>query len=77
MARNLYILTKTIYSNWLTVTIATNLCLLGGTNGTIFADCHHCHHSVKIGKDNRAADVSHIENYKLKINSVVGQYHFD
>ncbi len=75
MAHNLYILSKTIYPNWLTVNIAHNLCLLGGTNGTIFADCHHCHQSVKIGKDNRAQmclrlrlDVSHIENY----NYVVG-----
>jgi len=55
--------------------MARNLCILGGTNGTIFADCHHCHQSVKIGKDNRAQmclrlrlDVSHIENY----NYVVG-----
>lgn len=61
--------------NWLTVHMARNLYLLGKTIGPIFADYHHCHESVKIGRDNRdqsclklRLDVSHNENY----NYVVG-----
>jgi len=33
--------------------MAHNLYLLGKTNGPILADYHHCHESVKIGRDNR------------------------
>lgn len=39
--------------NWLTVHMAHNLYLLGKTTGPILADYHHCHESVKIGRDNR------------------------
>jgi len=55
--------------------MARNLYLLGKTTGPVFADYHHCHESVKIGRDNRdqsclklRLDVSHNENY----NYVVG-----
>lgn len=75
-AQSLFIRRDNIFK-WLTVTIATNLYLLGGTNGTIFADCHHCHQSVKIRSDKRGPILSQNENYKLKTNSGVGQYHFD
>lgn len=61
--------------NWLTVHMAHNLCILGGTNAPILADYHQCHESVKIGRDNRnqiclrlRLDVSHNEIYNYVVS---------